>query len=153
MESNIFSASRDTAWAMSQENVEIVRSQIDAFNAFMRADLTREAAAEILDPHIEVHWHEERTAELPRDLRGTEALIAYAEERRNGLGSLEALEFIEAPDGRVVTPIRQRFRGGESGPPLETHFFYVWTIRDGKAGHVEIYMRRADALEAAGLEE
>ena len=138
---------------MSQENVEIVLTQIEAFNAFMRGELSREAGAEILHPHIEVHWHEERTAGLPRDLRGAEALIAYAEERRNGLGGLEPLEFIEAPDGRLVTPIRQEFRAPEGGVPLATHFFYVWTFRDGTVRHVEIYLRRADALQAAGLPE
>ena len=137
---------------MSQENVEIVRDQIDAFNAFMRGELTREAGAELLDPEIEVHWQDERTmAEFPRDIRGAEDLIAYLEERRSGLQGLEPLGFIEAPDGRVVTPIRQRFRASEGGVPLETHFFYVWTIRDGRPHHVEIYLRRADALQAAGL--
>ena len=145
---------RDTAGAMSQENVKIVRNQIDASNAFMRGELTREAAAELLDPLIEVHWQDERTmAEFPRDIRGAEALIAYLEERRSGLQGLEPLEFIEAPDGRVVTPIRQMLRGGQSGGPLETHFSYVWTIEDGRAHYVEIYLRRADALEAVGLRE
>jgi ketosteroid isomerase-like protein len=139
---------------MSRENVEIVRNQIDAFNAFMRGELTREAAAELLDPQIEVHWqHERAMAELPQDLRGAAALITYLEERRRALTGLEPLDFIEAPDGRVVTPIRQSFRAEGSSVPLATHFFYVWTIRDGTLRDVVIYLRRADALEAVGLRE
>jgi hypothetical protein len=40
--------SSDTAWAMSEENVEIVRGYIDAVNAFMRGELSSEAHAESL---------------------------------------------------------------------------------------------------------
>jgi hypothetical protein len=46
---------------MSQENVEqLARRWADAFNAFMRDELSSEAYAEHLDPQIEVRWHDRR---------------------------------------------------------------------------------------------
>lgn len=142
----------DTAEGMSQENVEIVRESIGLFNAVMRGEVSGEAAAEYLDPEVEVSWHEERSVpDLPQELRGPAELVGYGEMRRAVDLILEPVEFIEAPDGRVVTHIIQWFGGGEGGARLSSHFFYVWAIEDGQVHRVRIYLRRADALEAVGL--
>jgi ketosteroid isomerase-like protein len=66
---------------------------------------------------------------------------------------VEPLEFIEAPDDRVLISIRQTSRGRQSGVPIEYHYFQLFTIRDGKVRKVEFFRHRADALEAAGLSE
>ena len=39
---------------MSEENVEIVRRHMDAFNSFMRDELSTEGYGELFDPQIEV---------------------------------------------------------------------------------------------------
>lgn len=144
----------DTADEMSQENVEVVREAIGSFNAFMRGELTPEAAAEPLDPQIELSWHEERLIPfLPERVRGAAELIGYAEQRRTVDLTLEPVEVVEAPDDRVVTRIIQRIGGSGGGAPFESHFFYVWAIEDGRVHRVEIYLRRDDALAAVGLEQ
>ncbi len=143
-------------WAMSEENVEIVRSALDAINAFNRGELSGEAAADLADPQIEFHWHGERTMpDLSQHLRGVPQFIGFWEQYRSAFADLvlEPLEFIEGPDDRVLTPIRQSGRGRESGVPIEIHFFQVWTIRDGNVRKGELFRHRADALEAAGLGE
>lgn len=143
-----------------QENVEIVRNALDAFNAFARGELegqaVEEAAARISDPQIEWHWHNElATFGVPQHLRGVPEIIEGWERFSRPWAdlALEALEFIEAPDDRVVTAMRQSGRERESGISMEVHFFDVWTIRDGKVRKLEIFRHRADALEAAGLPE
>jgi ketosteroid isomerase-like protein len=140
---------------MSKGNVEAVRKAIDAVNAFMRGEQSGEALAEVFDPQTEWHWRDRQTyPDTPQHLRGPE-VIGFAEQLRGAWVDLatEPLEFIEAPEGRVVTPIRQSGRGRESGVPIEVHFFQLWTILDGKVRKIELFRHRAEALEAAGLRE
>jgi ketosteroid isomerase-like protein len=142
---------------MSKENVETVREAFDGFNAFMRGELTSEAAAEyaLLDPQVELDWHDQRTPDTPQHVGGAQELIGLWERFRGAWVDLawEPIEFIEAPGDRVLTPIRQPSRGRESGVPMEVHFFCVWTIRDGRLRKIELFRHRAEALEAAGLRE
>jgi ketosteroid isomerase-like protein len=145
---------------MSHENVEIVRKGFDAFNAFVRGELSREAyaelCAELWDPQIELHWHDQRTyPDSPQDLRGAPELISFAEQFRDGWVDLvwEPLELVEAPGDRVLTTTRQSGRGRQSGVPIKVHFFQVFTIRDGLVHKIEYFRHRADALETAGQRE
>jgi ketosteroid isomerase-like protein len=141
---------------MSQENVELVRQGYEAFNAFMRGELTSESSLEAFDPQIEWDWHARRTfPDLPQHLRGSAEVIGFWEQLRSAWDdlTLEPVEFIEAPDDRVLTPVRWSARGRESGVPLEAHFFQLFTIRDGQVRKAEIFRHHADALEAAGLRE
>jgi ketosteroid isomerase-like protein len=141
---------------MSEENVEIVRKHLDAFNAFMRGKMSSEAAAELLDPRFEGGWHDQRTyPDTPQHLRGVPEVTAVWEQLRSLWVDLvrEPLEITEAPDGRVLAFTRLSGRGRESGVPIVIHFFTVFTIRDGRVRKAEIFRHRADALEAAGLRE
>jgi hypothetical protein len=62
---------------MSQENVEVVRESHDVMNAFMRGEMSREAAMEnIADPQAEFRWHDQRTMpDQPQHLRGVAEII------------------------------------------------------------------------------
>jgi len=142
---------------MSQEDVEeLVRRFGGAINAFMRNELSSEALAELLDPEMEVHWHDQRTyPDAPQHLRGIPEFIEFAEQYRSAWDHLahEPLELIEVSDDRVLVSIRQSGRGRESGVPIVIHFLELFTIRHGKLRKVEYFRHRADALEAAGLRE
>ncbi len=141
---------------MSEENVEVVHRTFDAFNAFMRNDLSSEAYAESFDPQVELHWGDQRIyPDAPQHLRGVAEIVAFTEQYRDGWAELaeEAVEIIEAPGGRVLALVRQSGRGRESGVPIVIHFFGVWTIRDGQIRQIEYFRHRAEALEAAGLRE
>jgi hypothetical protein len=61
-------------------------------------------------------------------------------------------EFIDAGD-RVLVRVRQMARGAASGIPVEGEFWFVIEMRGRKAAKLSFYVRRADALEAAGLRE
>jgi len=142
---------------MSQENVEIVRRSIDAFNAFMRGESAVPVVEhELADQRFEFHWHDERIyPDVPQHLRGAPEFIEFWEQLRSAWVDLvqEPLEFIEAPEDRVLTPTLISGRGLRSGGSIDVHFFMVWTIRGGKVRKIEVFRHRADALEAAGLSE
>jgi ketosteroid isomerase-like protein len=141
---------------MSQQNVEIVPRTLDEAYAFLRGELSREAIGERLDPQVEYHWHDQQIyPDAPQHLRGAPELIEFGEEYRRAWVDLamELVEFIEAPDDRVLASISQSGRGRESGIPIVIHFFEVFTIREGKVRRMEIFRHLANALEAAGLRE
>jgi ketosteroid isomerase-like protein len=54
--------------------------------------------------------------------------------------------------GRVVVFVRIHAAGEASGLELEHEPAHLWTIRDGRAASLEIFLDRGDALEAAGLD-
>jgi ketosteroid isomerase-like protein len=146
---------------MSQENVEIVRGCFDTFNAWTHGEVSDEAAMEwgqrILEPQFEYHWHSGRgmLPDEPQHIRGLSEFAASWVQMRDSFVDLtfEPLEFIQAPDDRVLVPIRATGLGRESGAPVADEFFQVWTFRDGKVRDVEELHSRAEALEAAGLSE
>jgi ketosteroid isomerase-like protein len=141
---------------MSEENVEVVRKALDAFNAFSRGEMSSESYAELFDPQIEWHWRDERTIpDVPQHLRSAAELIASLERFRGAWidFAVEPLEFVEAPGDRVLTLIRQSGRGKGSGVSIVFHFFVVWTIRERAVRNLDLFRHRADALEAAGLRE
>src|SRR5436190_24357800 len=70
---------------LSQTNVELVRKHSDAYNAFMRDELSRDAYLELFDPEIELHWRDRQTyPDTPQHLRGAQELIAFTEQYRQG---------------------------------------------------------------------
>ena len=82
---------------MSQ-NADTIRQGIDAFNAFMRGELSTEAIAEGSDPQIELLWPDRQEyPDFPQHLRGLAEVIAFAEDVRDGWIHFvqELLEVIE----------------------------------------------------------
>jgi ketosteroid isomerase-like protein len=133
---------------MSQENVEIVKGAIDAFNDH---DLDRYLG--FLAPEFEFVDHMGAVAEEQGS--GIEAV------RRQVEGWFEAFpdfrasveEFIDAGD-RVVTVTTWRGSGAGSGLPYHQPAAEVTTVRTGKIVHAELgFADREAALEAAGLRE
>ena len=132
---------------MSQENVDHVRR---GWEAYERGDLS--AALETLSPDLVTH------VAPPIPVAGTydgpEGLLQLTLDWAEGFDELVATaeEHIDAGD-QVVTRVRHRASGVESGVPVETDIWYVWTIRDGKTVRADIFNDRREALEAAGLRE
>ena len=138
---------------MSQ-NADTIRQWFDAFNGFMRGELSSDAYAERFDPQIELLWRDRQTyPDFPQQLRGVRECITFSEQYRDGWIDLvqEPLELSEAPGGRVLALVRQSGRGRQSGVPIVIHFFELCTIRNGKVRKIEYFRHRADALQAAGL--
>ena len=54
---------------------------------------------------------------------------------------------------RVVVIGRLRARGKQSGVDVDSAAAWVWTIRDGKASRMRVYLDPGEALKAVGLRE
>lgn len=61
-------------------------------------------------------------------------------------------EFLHAGD-RVLNGTAVKGRGRGSGVPVTMEYWQVWRFRDGRAARWEEYLDRAEALEAADLQQ
>jgi len=132
---------------MSQENVEIVRRAMDAFN---RHDL--DGAMRDTDPEVEVDWSRSIGVEAGI-YRGREAARGFW---RTWFDMFERVvvspdEFIEC-DEHVVVPNTAHL-WGRDGVKVEAHSVSVVTLRNGRILEWRLYQKRAEALEAVGLSE
>ena len=130
---------------MSQENVEVVRRAF-AYEVYGRGD--RAEAEAIFDPYVVMKPTEEGPS------YGLDAVRDNFEHWREAWDELEVRveEVIDAGD-RVLLTAHHRGRGQGSGVEVDTRFYEVYMIRDGKVVCVDEFSERAEALEAAGLRE
>jgi ketosteroid isomerase-like protein len=61
-------------------------------------------------------------------------------------------EIIDA-GGQVVVVAHHEGRGQASGVEVDTRFYEVYTLREGKVSRVDEFTEMAEALEAVGLAE
>jgi ketosteroid isomerase-like protein len=145
---------RDTAWAMSQENVELAR------RVYAESDLLQ-ATPEQIDRVFQEELDENFEFRLPGDYPEGELVFLG----RDGVDQLRAMlsetwgdfhfepeRFLDAGD-QVVVFARIIGRGGASGAPFELETTHVWKIQAGRAKSMQAYRDRSQALEAAGLQE
>jgi ketosteroid isomerase-like protein len=131
---------------MSQENVEVIRATVEAWNA---RDMN--ALGALYDPDIVVRYAD-GWPEGSEPIMGREAVVRQWEQQREPFDSdtLELIDFIDAGD-RVV--MRQIWRAEGSGPDLRMEVSSVSTLRKGKTILMEFFWDHAEALEAVGLSE
>jgi len=141
-------ATRDTAQAMSQENVEIVRR---GYQAFAEGDM--ETVLRLLDPNITLQ-EREQTLDTPRVYHGHQGLLDMVAAVNEGLEDVSYTpeRFVDVED-RVLVDVRRKGRGSLSGVPVERWQFHVWEIAKGRATAFRTYGDRQEALEAVGLRE
>jgi ketosteroid isomerase-like protein len=134
---------------MLQDNVEIIREAVAAFN---RGDL---------DAWWE-YWAEDvdyRAVEgAPDDhgpIQGKEAMRAYVQDWLDTFDNFrfEPVELIEAGEDKVIAVVRISGRAKLSGVEAELDFAVLYTHRDGKIVRGREYWTREEALKAAGLSE
>jgi hypothetical protein len=131
---------------MSGENVELVR------RAFLEG---AEAFWALLDEYVVLDAREvPGLVDLPSVLVGRDAVI---EGTRHYWGTwtdyrAEAEELIDAGAG-VVAVSTEQARGKGSGVPHELRLAQVLTFHRGKVIRWELFLEKAEALEAAGLRE
>ncbi len=132
---------------MSQENVEIVRRSVEAFNE-------GGLAATVEFAHPEIEFQEPPTQPAPRTAQGQEAVIetwssfdeAWEEHRS------ELKEVRELTEDEVLLSSVEHFRGRD-GVEITAPCWTIYTFRDGKIIKLRPFWDRAQALEAAGLRE
>ena len=135
---------------MSERNLELVRSGIDAFN---RRDFDAALAA-VRDDITWERFLSRAEADSPV-VRGKEELRAVWESQVEAVDiRLEPEEFIAAGDDKVIVPSRMVARGSGSEIGLSAPVTWVYTIdEDGLVAKVEAFESPAAALEAAGLQQ
>ena len=149
---------RDTAWAMSEENVEIVRRYFELIVRLLDdywsnpVELSEypliDKAFDDVDPEAE--W---KPPYLRVAIRGKEAWLAAisdvldaADDWRIHLESVSDLGH-----GQVLVESRNAIRGRDSGVAIDQGIFTVVTVQNGKITAISDFTERGDALEAAGL--
>ena len=133
---------------MSQENVEIVRRLIEAWNSN-----EPDTVIDILDPGIVL----DATRRLvnPKTYTGIQGMRRMLAESHEVWEEfrMEPDELVDAGD-RVVAIGRWVGRGAGSGVEVQLPVADVFTLHDGRIVRSEIgFTDRAEALEAAGLSE
>jgi ketosteroid isomerase-like protein len=145
---------------MSEENVEIVRRAMDAYER-------RDFATLFAFYDREIEWH---VGQLMAQATGSGQVgeigdfdpVYYGHEGirdfwRSWLEAWETIsfdyeEFIDAGD-TVIVMLSQHTRGRASGIELELSYAQAWTVQGGKITRMEFFPTRNDALGAAGLSE
>ena len=132
---------------MSQENVEIVRRAIDAYN---RRDVDTLQA--LGHPDIEIDWSAS-VGPHPQIYRGQEEAADFYNNLFDLFERIHLIpgRFIESGDA-VVVPYSSEVRGRD-GIQTVARSTLVYEVRDGRIARVRLYQETAEALEAAGLRE
>ncbi len=149
----------DTALAMSQENVEIVRGLYEVINSIGKTDSEfvdpEEVAPDLwakLAPDFEFH----ERSELPdaKTYRGREQSKEFWRKTQEVFVELrwEPLEFIDLGHA-VVVVTRVAATGRGSDVSVEMDESDAFWFRDGQVTRLQGFATKEEALEAAGLSE
>jgi ketosteroid isomerase-like protein len=141
-------ACRDTARAMSEENVEILRR---LYEQWASGDLS----PDFFDPEVEYSRIGAETPDMEGRWLGLDELRTAMLEYLQPFSDLriEAERIIDLGGDRVLVLSRQTAHGKQSGAPIDHQFGDEFTPHDGKIVRLDSYWNRAEALEAAGLRE
>ena len=133
---------------MSQENVEIAKRFLDAFN---RRDLN--ALMDTATADIAFHPALAGTVD-DNSFQGREGMRAYFVDVDSAWEEFRLIvdEYRDLGD-RVLTLGRLEGRGRGSGAAVDTPQEAVLDIRDGKSSCVRSYLDHGEALRVAGLTE
>jgi ketosteroid isomerase-like protein len=132
---------------MSQENVEVVRRAVEAWN---RRDLT--TLLTVFRSDAEIDWSRAR-GPLKGVYRGHDELEAFWDEFWSAFEDvqLEAHGFADA--GSEVVYSNTSHSRGRQGIEVIARSTFVSTVQNGQVTRLRMFQERAEALEAAGLSE
>jgi ketosteroid isomerase-like protein len=133
--------------AMSQENVEIVRRMLSAFER---------AGFEALGPFVHEDFEMRQLPSFPgaASYRGESAAKVMSSFSRSFEDfSIEFEEIIDAGGDQVVVSVSERGRPRGGSVELDQAFGILYRLRDRKLVRMEWFNSPEEALEAAGLSE
>src|SRR4051795_1126045 len=138
---------------MSQENVEVVRAYVEAYNT--GADAFVDFLVGFMSEDVEIVPDASLFPDA-RPFRGREEYrryIADIDQDWEGGGRSEIKEIFPVGGDRVVVRVDWGGRGRASGIEVRSNLTTICTVRDGKIVEFEFFFDHAQALEAAGLSE
>jgi ketosteroid isomerase-like protein len=135
---------------MSEENVEVFRRALEAYN---RREI--DAFLEAFDPMVETHpltlamFSQETTV-----YRGHEGIRQFVRDVDEALAQVQ-VEPLEIRDlgERLVASGRLHARGRASGAEIESPVSWLVEFNNGRVIRMRDYLDFTEALEAAGLRE
>ena len=137
---------------MSQENVEIIRGM---YAAWLAQDIR--AVYETFDEDIELNPDPEATwVGIGQTYRGLAGIKSYMAGLYDAFEDYrpEVEELVDLGDDQVLTLAIEHGTGRLSGAEVDaSRTAHVWTLRDGKAVQLDLYLERDEALKAVGLAE
>ena len=136
---------------MSRENVDFVRRGYDALNEMLRR-------GEVDVRLIEELWTNDCVLKpsglLPEsaEMHGHAGIARFIRNQMEAFDELQAQpqEFLDAGE-RVVVPIRFGGKARYTGLEVTFAIVHVATVRDGKVARLEMFLDKAQALEAVGM--
>jgi ketosteroid isomerase-like protein len=132
---------------MSQENVEVVKQLIDAFN---KRDIV--AFAVTTTPDFE--WITSMAAVEGEIFWGREGIETYFGRMKDAWEEFITIaEDYRDVGGRVLLLGRLEGRGLASGVPVSAPLDILYDLRDGKVSRMHSFLDHDEALQAAGLTE
>ena len=138
---------------MSRENIETARRGYEAMNEMLsRGEVDMSLIAE--------YWTNDCALKPSglllesAEVSGHEGIARFLRIQMEGFDRLQAepLEFIDAGD-TIVVPLILGGKARHTGLDVSFSIVHVVTVRDGKAARVDIFLEKAEALEAVGLRE
>jgi ketosteroid isomerase-like protein len=131
---------------MSQENVEIARNAVLAFNR-------RDVPALVDLTTDDFQWVTWTGTVEPTVYHGADGLASYFRDADVWeVLNLDVQEFRDLSD-RVLVAGTFHARGGGSGAEIHAPYFSAFFVSGGKLARVLSFRTEADALEAVGLRE
>ena len=134
---------------MSQENVEVQRQVVEAFNR-------RDWVAWASHWHRDAEWCDPPEAPGSGSHRGLQAIRGYFDELLE-LGAegwnVEVDAITSVGRDRVLIEARSVLVGRESGIPIEDGLFQLVELEAGRVRRVQNFRSSRQALEAVGLSE
>ena len=133
---------------MSQENVEVVRRVVQAFN-----ERDFPAAESAYTEDIVLRHIGGMDALIGTEFRGRDAVLSSWREVIDTVGGRGEVEMIREVNDQVVVVVNAALMGTESGAPATMRFGQVYSFREGRISLIDSYYSADDALKAVGLEE
>jgi ketosteroid isomerase-like protein len=135
---------------MSEENVELVRAFVDAYN---RGEF--DAVFELCTHDVE-GYPDASVFPEPRPRIGQAEVKAFLEEIGNAWAEppeYALTEIVAVGDARVLARADWRGRGTASAIESSSEWSTVWTIRDRRIARIAWFSDHNEAREASGLSE
>ena len=132
---------------MSQENV---KTAADAYRAMQDRDFS----AFLAFLHDDVEWRQDERSVEPGTYHGHDGVLKFYESLYETFEDFVAVpeRYFDAGD-QVVAFLHIRGSGQTSGITIDNDVANVLEFREGKIALLQIYLDRAEALEAVGLSE
>jgi ketosteroid isomerase-like protein len=134
---------------MSQENIELVQSALDAWNRGEFEAFADQVAEDVAWLEVSGRPEGEPSERLGRDRlqQSLESLFEAWESYR------VEIEWISEVEDRVVAVVREVARGRASGVEIDGRWGYLITVENGQLVRIEAYRDAALALRMAGVRE